>query len=159
LHVRGYEIRFVYESLEKENVPLRRVPVKIKDKNGQERTVYYNIIAAIDETSAIDILQRDSARLDLKINPVTVIAGPKTVQLPNKKELASDAYGSIGKLISEARGMRWMGRGKNGITTADIIEGSPVGIYGDGHRHFYRKDQEAEARTHFETRMRELGII
>ncbi len=160
LYVGSDQVYFISESLAREKLPQAKVPTKIKDKNGQEGIVYYRIIARIDQPNATDILRADRSLDDLRINPVRQIAGPKGEKLPNTTQLKSEEYESVSKLIGEIRGLRWTGIGKGGIKTADIIEGSPVGIYGtnDG-RISYRKDEEEELRHHLEFWLRALGML
>lgn len=160
LYLAGYQVYFISESLKKEKLPQTKIPNKIKDKNGQEITFYYHIIASIDEPNAIDILKNDRNLDDLRINPVSQIAGPRGEKLPNTYELNSEEYEPVSNLIAEIRGLRRLGRSKGGIKTADIIKGSPVGIYCAQGRNtlYYRKGQEEELREHLESRLRTLGI-
>lgn len=152
------QVNIISQSLAIEKLPQTKVAHKIKDKNGQEGIAYYHILAAKDQPDAIDILARDHNLDDLRINPVTQIAGPEEELLPNTTQLGSNKYGSVGNLISEIRGVRWNGIGKGGILTADIIKGSHVVIYRND-RILYRKDQEGELRDYVESRLRELGMI
>jgi len=159
LYVWTHQMYFISESLAREKLPQAKFANKIKDKNGQERIVCYRIIARIDQLNAIDILRVDRNLDDLRINPVRQIAGPKGEKLPNTTQLKSEEYASVSKLIGEIRGLRWTGKAKGGIKTADIIEGSPVGIYGTGNKISYRKDQREELRNHLESRLRTLGML
>lgn len=162
LYIPSDQIHFISESLRKELLPQTKVPFKTKDKNGQEKIYHYHIIATTDEPNAIDILKNDHNLDDLRINPVGQIAGPTAKKLPNTYELASEEYGSVGTLIADIKGwLRWSGRDKGGIKTADIINGSPVPIYiaNNDRRFSYRKDQKEKLRKHLESRMRQLGMI
>lgn len=157
LYISSDQVYFISESLRKELLPQTKVAHKIKDKNGQEKTVYYHIIAATDEENAIDILRNDRNLDDLRINPVSQIAGPTREKLPNTTMLRSEEYGSVGSLIAEIIGSRWNGI-KSGIKTADIIKGSPVGIYRNSNTSYYRKSQEETLRNHLESRLRTLAL-
>lgn len=159
LYISGDQVNFVSESLAKEKLPQAKFPHKIKDENGQGKIAYYHIIAAIHEQRATDILQKDRNLDDLRINPVTQIAGPKAERLPNTTQLASEEYESLGNLIGEIRGSRWSGKGKGGIKIADIIQGSTIEIYSNSAETLFRKDREAQLRLFLESRLRELGMI
>jgi hypothetical protein len=159
LYVGSDQVYFISESLARKKLPQAKVAKKRKDKNGQERISHYHIIAGIDQPNAIDILRADRSLDDLRINPVRQIAGPRAEKLPNTTQLKSEEYQSVSKLIGEIRGLRSTGKAKAGIKMADIIEGSPVGIYGTGNKISYRKDQREELRNHLESRLRTLGML
>ena len=156
LYLTGREIQYISESLEREKLPQAKVPNNVRVK----LIGYHHIIAAADEQKAIIILQRDHNLDDLRINPVTLLAGPKGEKLPNTNELIkSGEYEHLGKLIGDIWGARWIGRGKGGLITNDIIKGLPFEIYGAHDSIYYRKSEGAQVRAEIETRMRALGMI
>ena len=147
------------KSFERGKLPQKKFGHTIKDKNGRERRAYHYIIACLNEEKAIEFLDNDHSLDFLRTNPVVRISGPETENLPNTTQLRSKDYNPVGNLIGEIRSLRWSGKGKGEVNTAELIDYSPVAIYQASSRMYYTKSQETELRAHLESRMRELGLI